>query len=227
MGATVQGFLGFGYGIIAMGGLSVTLGVVQASGVVNLTGAIQVMWMTWALRQHIQWGTMLRLVPGLVLGLWLGLTALKELDATLLIRALGLTIVGIALWNLRPVRGHGTGSPAWDLVVGFSSGAIGGAFNTGGPPIVAYLYRRPDPPEALKATVQITFLFFTLTRMVAASAVGLIDGEIVRLAALGAPFVVAGAITGLALGRRIAPERFRTASWLGLALLGIWLIVRA
>jgi uncharacterized membrane protein YfcA len=210
-----------------MGGLAVTVGVVEASGVVNLTGAIQVSWMAWALRQHIRWRYMLRLVPGIVCGLALGLSALKGLDPTHLIRALGVTIVAIALWNLRPLRTHGTGSPAWDFAVGFSSGAIGGAFNTGGPPIVAYLYRRPDPPEALKATVQITFVFFTFTRMAAATAVGLNDGEIVRLAALGTPFVVAGAMTGLALGRRVSAERFRTASWVGLSLLGAWLVVRA
>jgi uncharacterized membrane protein YfcA len=210
-----------------MGGLAVTVGVIPASGIVNITGAIQVMWVAWALRQHIRWRYMARLVPGILVGLALGLTALKELDSTLLIRALGLTIVAIALWNLRPFRGHGTGSPAWDFVVGLSSGAIGGAFNTGGPPIVAYLYRRPDPPEALKATVQMTFVFFTLVRLVAATSVGLIDAEIVRLAALGTPSVVLGAITGLALGRRASPERFRAASWIGLGLLGAWLVVRA
>jgi uncharacterized membrane protein YfcA len=210
-----------------MGVLAVTVGVVTASGVVNVTGAIQVMWMAWALRQHIRWSYMLRLLPGIFAGLALGLFTLKNADPTLLVRALGVTIAGIAVWNLRPSRGHGLGSPLWDFLVGFSSGVIGGAFNTGGPPIVSYIYRRPDPPEVLKATVQITFVVFTLVRLSTAVAVGLIDAEIVRLALWLSPTVIAGAIAGLALGRRVSGERFRTVSWAALGLLGIGLALRA
>jgi len=227
VGSTLQGFLGFGYGIVAMSVLAVTVGVVPASGVVNITGAIQVMWMAWALRQHIRWSYMLRLLPGIGAGLGLGLLTLKHADPTLLIRALGATIVGIAVWNLYAPHGRGHGSPLWDFLIGFSSGAIGGAFNTGGPPIVAYLYRRPDPPEVLKATVQITFVVFTTVRLCSATALGLIDGEILRLALWLAPSVIAGAVAGLAIGRRVPAERFRTASWVALGLLGIGLALRA
>lgn len=226
-GSALQGFLGFGYGIVAMGVLAVTLGVVTASGIVNVTGAIQVMWMAWALRQHIRWSYMLRLLPGIFAGLAVGLFTLANADPTLLVRALGVTIVGIAIWNLRSRRGHGHGSPLWDFLIGFSSGVIGGAFNTGGPPIVSYLYRRPDPPEVLKATVQITFVVFTLVRLSSAVAVGLIDGETLRLALGLAPAVIAGAIAGLALGRRVPGERFRTASWAALGVLGAVLALRA
>ena len=111
--------------------------------------------------------------------------------------------------------------------MGFSSGAIGGAFNTGGPPVVAYLYRRRDAPEVLKATVQFHFLVFTIIRLTSASAVGLIDGEIVRIALTIAPVIVAGAALGLALSRRISPERFRTASWAALGVMGVVLALRA
>ncbi|NNL64781.1 MAG: sulfite exporter TauE/SafE family protein [Myxococcales bacterium] len=226
-GATLQSFLGFGYGIVAMTVLAVTVGVVHASGVVNITAFIQVAWVAWALRQQIRWNYVARLIPGLVVGLGLGLFTLKNADPTLLIQALGVTIVGIAVFNLATRRAHGHGSPFWDFVVGFSSGAIGGAFNTGGPPIVAYLYQRPDPPEALKATVQMTFLTFTILRLVSATAVGLIDGAIVRTALLATPCVLAGAATGLVLARRVSAERFRTISWIALGVMGAVLAARA
>ena len=227
VGATLQSFLGFGYGIVAMGVLAVTVGIVHASGVVNITAFIQVGWVAWALRQQIRWHYVVRLLPGMVVGLGLGLLTLKNADPTLLIRALGVTIVGIAIFNLATRQRHGEGSPFWDFVVGFSSGAIGGAFNTGGPPIVAYLYQRADPPEALKATVQMTFLSFTILRLISASAVGLIDGAIVRTALLAAPVVLAGAVTGLALARRVSADRFRTLSWIALGLMGAALAIRA
>lgn len=207
--------------------LALTLGVFTASGVVNITGMIQVGWVAWALRQHIRWSYILRLLPGVVCGLGIGLFTLKNADPTWLIRALGITIAGIALWNLVSKRRHGLGSPIWDFCIGFSSGAIGGAFNTGGPPIVAYLYQRPDPPEVLKATVQMNFLIFTIIRLSAATSVGLIDMEIVRLALMLSPVIVAGAVFGLALSREISPERFRTSSWLALGIMGIVLALRA
>jgi len=227
VGATLQGFLGFGYGIVAMSVLAVGVGVVEASGIVNVTGAIQIAWVTFVLRHQVRRDYVLRLLPGIALGLGVGLFTLKHADPSLLIRALGATIVAIALWNLLSVRRHGQGSPFWDLVVGFSAGAIGGAFNTGGPPLVAYLYQRPDPPEVLKATVQMTFLVFTIVRFASASAVGLIDAEILRMAAWLTPSVLLGAIAGLALGRRVSAERFRTASWVALGLLGVLLALRA
>jgi len=207
--------------------LALSLGVHTASGVVNITGMIQVGWVAWALRQHIRWSYILRLLPGILCGLGVGLFTLKNADPTWLVRALGATITGIAIWNLVRHRGHGTGSPLFDFLVGFSSGAIGGAFNTGGPPIVAYLYRRPDPPEVLKATIQMNFLIFTVVRLTAASSIGLVTGEIVRIALCLAPLIVAGAAFGLTLGRRASPERFRTASWSALAVMGVVLALRA
>lgn len=207
--------------------LTLGQGVQTASGVVNITGMIQVGWVAWALRRHIRWSYMLRLLPGIGCGLALGLFTLKNADPHWLVRALGVTITGIALWNLGRHPGHGRGSPLWDFAVGFSSGAIGGAFNTGGPPIVAYLYRRPDPPEVLKATIQMTFVIFTIVRLVAASSIGLITGEIVHMALWLTPGIVAGASLGLALGRRVAAERFRTASWSALAVMGVALALRA
>ena len=210
-----------------MATMALTLGVFTASGVVNITGMIQVGWVAWALRQHIRWPYILRLLPGVLCGLGVGLFTLKNADPTWLIRALGATITGIAIWNLTSKRGHGLGSPFWDFTVGFASGSIGGAFNTGGPPIVAYLYRRPDPPEVLKATVQMNFLIFTVVRLSAASSIGLITEEIVRIALLLTPLIIAGAVLGLALGRRVSAERFRTTSWVALGLMGIVLAARA
>ena len=52
---------------------------------------------------------------------------------------------------------------------------------------------------------------------------GLITVDSLKDAALGAPFVIAGTLVGLAVGRRVSAERFRRASWIGLGLLGVWL----
>jgi uncharacterized membrane protein YfcA len=60
-----------------------------------------------------------------------------------------------------------------------------------------------------------------------AAAQGLIDESIWADAALAAPAVVAGVVIGVALARRIHPDRFRRACWIALGLLGIVLLVGA
>ena len=107
----------------------------------------------------------IRLVVDKVGGRLIHRFALGSLDRDLMVRALGLTIVAISLWNLRAPNLQRGEAPLWDGVTGLVGGLLGGAFNTGGPAIVAHLYRRADPPQALKATNQLIFFTMGLARL--------------------------------------------------------------
>jgi hypothetical protein len=160
------------------------------------------------------------MIPGVLVGVVLGVSALGALDRDFMVRALGITIVAISLWNLRtppPQRGE---APIWDGVTGLLGGLLGGAFNTGGPAIVAHLYRRPDPPGAVKATNQLIFLTMGLARLPTATAQGQMTTSIWIEAAVMAPLLVAGLLIGIWLGRRVSPSQFRRVSWLALGAMG-------
>jgi uncharacterized membrane protein YfcA len=223
--AATQGFFGFGFGIIAMTGLTLSADVVHAAGVVNVTGIALTGSLVLSLRRGVLWPVMARLLPPLLLGVAVGVLALGALDRAVLVRLLGATVVAIAAWNLVSPRLQHTESRAQDLVAGLLAGLLGGAFNTGGPPLVAHLYRRGEAPETLKATVQALFFTIGLSRLPIAASQGLMGASVWRDALLALPLVLAGSYTGLTLARRLPPERFRRAGWIGLGALGVALLV--
>jgi uncharacterized membrane protein YfcA len=223
-GALSQGFLGFGFAIVAMAGLTLSRDLLHAAGVVNLTGILVAASVLTALRREVLWRPALRMIPGVLVGVVLGVSALGALDRDFMVRALGVTIVAISLWNLRTPTLQTGEAPIRDGVAGLLGGLLGGAFNTGGPAIVAHLYRRPDPPQAIKATNQLIFLTMGLARLPTATAQGQMTSSIWIEAAVMAPFLVAGLLIGIWLGRRVMPAQFRRVSWLALGAMGVALV---
>jgi uncharacterized membrane protein YfcA len=223
LAAFAQGFLGFGFGIIAMGVLSLIGDPLHAAGVVNIAGLLQTTWLVIVLRRGVLWKVALRIVPGAAAGIVVGLLTLSQLSTPMLLRILGLTILAFSMWNLSRWRPSSDPSPAWDTPVGFVSGGFTGLFNTGGPPIIAHIYRRPDPPETLIGTVQVIFLFSALTRLPGAFSLGMLTPAVWHDAVLSLVFVLGGVWGGRRLGQRLDPERFRRVSWIALALFGVWI----
>ena len=225
--ASLQGFLGFGFGMAAMAGLTFTHDLVHASGVVNLTGGVLTAVMVWQLRAHVDWPTVRRIVPALFGGVALGVFALGHVDRTWMVRILGATIVGISIWNLAAPQLRARDSVAADLSAGLLGGILGGAFNTGGPPLIAHLYRREAEPIALKATIQSVFLGISLSRAPIALFSGLMGGSVWRDSLVALPLAFFGLWTGHQLSKRLSAERFRRAAWIALGVLGAVLFARA
>lgn len=225
LAAAIQGFVGFGFGIVAMTGLTLLDDLVHAAGVVNLSALLLTGVILATLRRHVLWRTAARMLPALLLGVVLGVSALRALDRDLMVRALGACVVAFAAWNLLAPRVRTGETPVWDGAVGLLAGLLGGAFNTGGPPMVAHLYRRPDPPDAIKGTLQALFVAIAATRIPVAAAQGLMAGPVWVDAALGAPFVLLGLFAGLAASRRVASAPLRRAAWLALGTLGLVLVL--
>jgi hypothetical protein len=225
VGGFAQGFLGFGFAVVAMAGLTLSRDLLHAAGVVNLTGILAAASVLLALRRDVLWPLALRIVPGLLAGVVLGVLALGSLDRDVMVRALGLTIIGISLWNLRTPGLREGEVPIRDRLVGVVGGLLGGAFNTGGPVIVAHLYRRPDPPAAVKGTNQLIFLTMGLCRLPTAAAQDQLTASIWTEAAIVSPFLLAGLLIGIWLARRVSPAQFRRASWLALGAMGVALIL--
>jgi len=223
--AMVQGFLGFGFGIVAMTGLTLSRDLLHAAGLVNVSGILVTSSVLLALRRDILWRPALRMLPWILVGVVGGVSALHSLDRELMVRTLGVTVIGISAWNLRSPSLRSGEAPLWDGVAGLIGGLLAGAFNTGGPPIVAHLYRRPDSPQAIKATIQLVFLSMGLIRLPTATAQGLMSEAIWTETALAAPFVLGGLLSGVWLGRRVSPTQFRKASWIALGALGAALVL--
>ena len=219
--AVAQGFLGFGYGIVAMGGLGLLLDVQHGSAVVNVTSLVTTTGLALVLRRHVDWRVVLRMMPGVALGILGGVLALGMLDARPLLLMLGVSIVAIAAWNLSTWRPSGHAPPWTDGPVSLVSGLFTGLFNMGAPPLIAHLYRRDDAPDVLRGTIQMLLLTSVSFRLLTAYGNGMLTDAVWRDSATGVIAAVAGAAAGLLLGRRVSAERFRRVSWIALGLLGV------
>lgn len=225
--AGVQGFFGFGYGIIVMSALTASGDIVEASAFVNLSSLALSLAMVARAHGHVLWALAARIVPAVIAGLAVGLFALSSLPRDLLVGLLGATIVGISAWNVFGRTFAPRTSAPLDVVVGLISGLFSGAFQTGGPPLVVHLYRRPEPPIAIVVTLQVIFLASGVARVGLAGAHGLIPRATAIEAAIATPAVVAGTLVGVAMARRADPARFRRAAWVALGALGIALLASA
>ena len=221
----VQGFLGFGFGILAMGLLTEFQGFHHATALVNLIGMFAPCVILWRLRREIEWPLIKTLLPQLLIGIVLGVVAIVTLSPGLIKQVLGVTIVAFAVWSLW--RG-GAGAEVrrlWALPAGFLSGLLGGAFNMGGPPLIAYIYRQPLSPRQLKSTVQLLFIMTSLTRIPLIGSQGYFTREVLTDTAWCFLPLAVGAVAGVRLGDLLPPEKFRRIAWIGFLVMGAWLAV--
>ena len=226
--SAIAGFLGFGNGIVCISVLALTHGVTEAAGLTNFASLTSCTALLYMLRQHVDWRSAgLLLSTGLV-GVLIGVQVLANVDGALMKGGLGVIVIGICLFNLRAGARTASelGTP-WALFAGFSAGALQGALNTGGPPIVAYLYSRASTPEAAKATTQVVFIVMGLLRLASSVNEGLIDGQLALTGMSLAPLIIVGLVIGNRFSQRVSPERFKKVTWVALGGLGLLLIISA
>ena len=225
VGAAVQSMIGFGMALVAMPLMVTVLGIQLASpsfALVGITGTFMNV-----LRWHsdITWRDITMLIIPALIGVPLGVMFLSRSDPQLVTRILGVVLVAYALLSLLG-RSVPTGtSPIWGYLAGFFSGALTGAFNAGGPPIVAYASGRNWQPDRFKGNLAIFFFIMGLAVVASHAFSGHLTAEVWRITLLALPALYLGQLTGVFLGKRISPVRFNQVVLVLLVVLGIQLLI--
>lgn len=156
--------------------------------------------------RQVRWPELSRLLPGMALGSALGLWLLGGLDKRWLMLALGAYVVMVAVRGLRPRPQFQAAHAHWAHLAGTLVGLIEVLFATAGPLVVAWLQRRTDDVQALRATVPVVM---ALAGSVALAV--LLSSGVMASAALwprwllGLPLSIAGVVLGNRLATRIPP----------------------
>ena len=221
-----QGLTGFGFGVVSMALLPLLLPIKAATPLVSLLNTVLCIQLFWTLRRSIRWRDTTPLMAGLLLGLPIGIGLLAYGSETWLKRLLGIYLIVIALRSLWPERKTdlppaGAASPAAPLLTGIACGGLAGAFNIGGPPLVAYIYRQPWKQVEMNATLQAVFLVSCVVRASAYAAGGLLGWSALGVTALSLPILFLGAAAGHRLVPRVDPTRMKKAIFVTLGLLGL------
>lgn len=248
--AVAVGLTGYGFGLVAMGILPYVLTVAEANAIVGVLGLAVMVAALVPLRFVIEWRLVVPLIAGAAAGVPLGVIYLVRLDERVLRISLGVVILfalAASLWSSHRARREARaaaprgpagrpetrGRPGRTLsfllasLVGFSSGALGGAFSVGGPPIVLFLSGKLESKRAIKASLVAYFTFVIGFRLPILAASGVLTGPLLVRSAIVSPAVVAGLVLGTIMHNRLSSEMVRRVIQVLLAASATMMIVGA
>lgn len=216
----VQGLTGFGFGMVAMGLLPAVIGLGEAQAVATLTGIAACVTKTTISLEHVRWSSV-GLWLGTAIGVPLGFMLHTSLDHDLVLRLLGLTICLLVMFEMLIARRYAVRLPEWmGWGVGLFSGSLSGAFNVGGPPLVAYIYDRPWTKDEQVATLNGVFIASGLVRFGMLVAHDQLHAETWTSAAWAVGPMLAAILCGTWLLKFIPQQRLKAGVYLSLLAVG-------
>lgn len=200
--------------------------------------------------RHADVRLLVRLLPGVTVGLVAGYLVVRHLDAAVVTRLIGaillLSVVGALArrtrTSRRPHTSHAGGADAGQalepeparpgaatpvsLLLGAGAGLSTMVANAGGPMMTLYLLRMRVGTLAFLGTVAWFFFAVNLLKLPFSIGLGLIDAESLRLSAAIAPGIVAGALVGRRLVAGMSRQVFERLALAATGAAGLWLLIR-
>jgi uncharacterized membrane protein YfcA len=216
-----QSLTGFGVALVSMPLLVGVMGLQAAAPLVALVGLTTEVFLLLRYRLDINRDRVVSLLIPSIIGVPIGVFALRELGEGVLIPILGVFILIYAiyaLWNPAMPSPQGR---KWAYGAGFIGGLFGGAYNTSGPPVIVYADSQKWQQSEFKGNLQGYFLFTTLFIVVGHILAQNYHQAILRQFLSSLPAIVLGVFAGLWLGGRLNAGLFRKVVLVFLLVLGV------
>jgi uncharacterized protein len=222
-----QTLTGFGSGLVSMAFLPGLLGVRTASPMVALiTGTLELILLI-RFRASFNLKAVWRLAVTTLLGIPLGVWALRGLSEKILLPVLGVVMTGYALYALFNLKLPRLEHPAWAFLTGFLSGILSGAYSVGGPPVIIYGNCRGWQPDEFKSNLQGFFLLNDGLAIIYHSIAGNLTPAVTNGYLWALPVIVLGLLAGAGLDRFLSPQGFRKLVLILLVIMGVRLFLSA
>lgn len=226
---TVYVTVGFGSGLLALGCLALlqldVTDVVVTLMFTSLPAELAVVWRSW---RQLDWAAVFRVCVGVAIGTAIGTVLLATQPPEYLVQLLGtlLLLCGFAFLLIARTS-VALVWPSWtQLPIGLSSGMLSGLLGAGGPPLVIYYRLAGASKDTFRGSLMAIFLAATLVRVAASGASGLVTVTRVTSAGCLLPAAALGIVLGKALHSKLSEAGFRAAISVGLAALGLGLLLR-
>lgn len=157
----------------------------------------------------IRWRPLALILPPALIGQFVGIVLLQDLDPETVKLLASAVVVAFALLLLRGLTLPGADHPAASLIAGGSSGVLSTSTGLSGPPIVLLFTLRAYPITAFRATTVTYFIVLDLIGLPTLFAEGMIDRDIVTVVLLLTPAAFIGRYAGSRLIRHVSPPLFR------------------
>ncbi len=216
---------GFGGALFSMPLLTLVVGIEVAIPLYGLVGwatALMVMGTSWReAKLRLVW----RLMLGTLVGIPLGVVLVRYLPAERLVQGLGIFLMTFGIYRLLALPIPPLHRLSWAYLFGLLAGVLGGAYNTGGPPVVVYATMNRWPPEIFRATLQSSFLVTGLGVLISHGLGGLWTEPVLRLFVMAIPIIMPAFWLGGWLNRHMPVHQFERFLFLILIFLGIMLVL--
>ncbi len=223
----IRSTFGFGEALVSVPLLALLIPVRVATPLavlVSVTVALIVVAQDW---RHVQVRSAGWLVISSVFGIPLGLLVLKSAPDAVVKALLAMVILVFSIYSLRRDAGRELKNDRLAWLFGFTAGMLGGAYGMNGPPLVVYGALRRWSPAHFRATLQGYFLFASALVMFGYLKSGLWTHDVSRYYVSSLPGVVVAVLLGRAANHRMQDRRFYRFAFVGLALIGVTLLVEA
>jgi len=226
-GVAKGGFAGIG--ALAMPIMALGVDPVRGAAILLPILMIQDVVGVWAFRKSWDGYVLRVMLPGVAAGIFLGYVFAAQVSEKAVLGVLGAISIVFGLQRLWLERGGATvlpsNSPAWvGMLFGVATGFTSQIAHAGSPPYQMWVIPRRLPRDILVGTTAIIFAINNWMRVPAYAALGQLTRENLMATLWLAPIAIVSTFAGVALVRRIDPERFYTLIYTLMILLGCKLV---
>jgi uncharacterized membrane protein YfcA len=224
----IFGIAGFGTALIAAPILAQVMPVASIVPMLALLDCLAAIINGVKLNDKIARREMVWLVPLLIAGSLVGGMLLLIIPPRPMMLALGLFVMGYAIWSLASPSFKGRLNQFWVIPFGAIGGIFSAMFGSGGFIYAIYLSRRLEDKDAVRATVSVLIALAAFTRLVIFAFAGLYTTlELPLMALLLIPAMLLGLYAGHRITLKMSREQFIRVLSLVLIVTGATLVIRA
>lgn len=216
-----RGYSGFGFSAIVVAGFGFVAGPALAAPLAILLEVMASLFQARSVWRQIAWRDAFAMLAGSLAGNPLGVLVLEHAPETPLKTAIYLYVLAVcAILLAARASPRALGNLAW-FGVGLVAGVINGATALSGLFIVSVMTLTATPPSRMRATLIAYFFFSDFYAAALLAMRGLIDTQMLVLAAVAFPIVAAGIMLGSRRFLGATDAQFRRATILVLAVLSV------
>ncbi|MBY9065176.1 sulfite exporter TauE/SafE family protein [Sphingomonas yunnanensis] len=224
LGLAKGGFAGMG--ALSLPLLALAIDPVRAAAITLPLLIAQDVVGVWAFRRSVDWRLIGWMLPGAMVGIALGYAFAASVSPRAVMAAVGAISILFGLYRLwmarRPRPREIARWPEWlGTLFGVASGFTSQIAHAGQPPFQLWVLPRGLPRERLVGTTAIFFAAVNWIKVPAYLALGQFTWANLLTSLLLLPVALAATVTGVALVRRVAPERFYTAIYVLMIAVGV------
>ncbi len=229
IGALIYGTFGFGDALFSMPFVSMLIGIKTATPLMTLNGFTLASLLFIKHYKEVDWKSAKKLIIASFFGVPIGIYFLKNGNEAVTKIILGVVIISVAIYNLfikkenTKVKLH----PNLVYLFGFIAGILGGAFNTGGPPVAIFGTLSGWSQTQFVSTLQGYFLPNDIFILIGQYVSGLLNKEVFHYYFLSLPFLFIALIIGSKLRTKIPAQKFNKYIFVLLLIIGIVFLTRS